>query len=83
MINAVSALAWLNEPEKAHTLAARYIAVAKSWPDYVLTRDSGLIGFQSTLNEIADSGEQHRQTVREQIEVLKLQSLPISQLLSE
>jgi hypothetical protein len=83
MKDAVSLLAWLNEPEKAHALAARYIAEARSWPDYVLTRDGGPIGFESTLSEIADSGEQHRQTVREQIEVLKLQDLPVSQLLNE
>jgi hypothetical protein len=82
MEDAVSVCAWLGKPDEAAAQAARHIEEAKGWPENILVRQGGLEGWRKTLNTLAESGDELRKVVAEQIEALKLQRLPVSQLVS-
>jgi len=81
MEDAVSICAWLGKADEASALVSRYLDEAEGWPLNILVRQGGLAGWQQTLNDLARSGEKLRQVADEQIEALKLQQIPVSQLL--
>jgi len=81
MEDAVSVCAWLGERDNALSLAVQYSEEAQNWPENVLARQGGLVGWKNTLSTLAISGDALRQTVTEQIESLKLQQVPAAQFL--
>lgn len=81
MEDAVSVCAWLGNVKEAASVAARYIEEARNWSEDILARDGGFVAWKKKLENIATSGEGLREVVNYQVEALKLQKIPFSNLL--
>lgn len=79
--DAISVCAWLGNESDASRMVIEACDEAKHWPENVLARREGLSEWESSLKGIAASGKELRRIAEEQVDLLRLGSAPVCQLL--